>query len=236
MEAVKGDPDIIALLAFGSLATGKLSPLSDLDFAVLLSFDLDSLERFKKHIELIGVFIDNFHAEEIDLIILNEAPPRYGNHILPHGKILFCRDRGVLADFIESTRKRYLDFRPYTEEFTPAIALNGYWQVAKKLEKNRPDLAARLWRAQGLRIVNAKKSKYYDAALSNFESAKRCFERAGLPGEWEKTVSQVSADHHRKRGFMPGFERLVEGVGPSDEPSFMEQAKPRFRDRHRRAR
>ncbi|MEE4271895.1 MAG: hypothetical protein V2I67_09475, partial [Thermoanaerobaculales bacterium] len=33
--------------------------------------------------------------------------------------------------------------------------------------------------AQGLRIVNANKSKYYDAALSNFESAKSCFERAG---------------------------------------------------------
>jgi len=108
--------------------------------------------------------------------------------------------------------------------------------VAKKLEKSRPDLAARLWRAQGLRIVNAKKSKYYDAALSNFESAKRCFERAGLQGEWQKTVSQVRADHHRKTGFMDGFERLVEGAGPSDEPSFMEQAKSRFRERHRRAR
>jgi len=108
--------------------------------------------------------------------------------------------------------------------------------VAKMLEKSRPDLAARLWRAQGLRIVNAKKSKYYDAALSNFESAKRCFERAGLQEEWQKTVSQVRADHHRKSGFMGGFERLVEGPGPSDEPSFMEQAKARFRGRHRRAR
>ena len=108
--------------------------------------------------------------------------------------------------------------------------------VAKKLEKTHPDLAARLWRAQGLRIVNAKKSKYYDAALFNFESAKRCFERAGLHAEWQKTVSQVRADHHRKSGFMSGFERLVEGTGPSDEPSFMEQAKARWGERHRRAR
>ncbi len=108
--------------------------------------------------------------------------------------------------------------------------------VVKKVEKSRPDLAARLWRAQGLRIVDAKKSKYDDAALSNFESAKRCFGRAGLQWEWQKTVSQVRADHHRKSGFMDGFERLVDGVGPSDEPSFMEQAKARFRGRHRRTR
>jgi hypothetical protein len=68
--------------------------------------------------------------------------------------------------------------------------------VAKKIEEGHPDLAARLWRAQGLRIVNAKKSKYYDAALSNFESAKRCFESAGLATEWHRTVSQVRAHHH----------------------------------------
>jgi hypothetical protein len=35
---------------------------------------------------------------------------------------------------------------------------------------------------------------------------------------------------------MDGFERLVVGVGPGEEPSFMEQAKARFRERHRRAR
>ncbi len=32
-----------------------------------------------------------------------------------------------------------------------------------------------------------------DRACFSFESAKRCFERAGLPGEWEKTVSQVKS-------------------------------------------
>jgi len=100
--------------------------------------------------------------------------------------------------------------------------------VARKIEKAYPDLAARLWRAQGLRIVNAKKSKYYDAALSNFESAKRCFESAGLATEWQKTVSQVRANHHRKSGFMSGFERVVAGAGPRDEPSFLDRAKARW--------
>jgi len=101
---------------------------------------------------------------------------------------------------------------------------------------DKANLAARLWRAQGLRIVNARKSKYYHAALSNFDSARRCFERAGLLAEWQRTVSQVRADHHRKSGFMAGFERLVEGAGPREKPSFMEQAKARFRERHRRTR
>jgi uncharacterized Zn finger protein len=108
--------------------------------------------------------------------------------------------------------------------------------VAKKLEKLHPDLAARLWRAQGLRIVNANKSRYDDAALSNFESAKRCFERAGQEDEWSETVRQVRADHARKSSFMPGFERLVGGVGPGDEPSFLDHAKARWRTKERSGR
>jgi len=78
------------------------------------------------------------------------------------------------------------------------------------------------------------KSKCYDAALSNFESAKRCFERAGLGAEWQNTVNQVRAVHQPKGGFMPGFERLVAGCGPPNEPSFLEQAKTRWGKRERR--
>lgn len=106
--------------------------------------------------------------------------------------------------------------------------------VAEKLEEPHSDLAARLWRAQGMRIVSAKKSKYYAAALANFESAKRCFEQAGLDAEWQKTVREVRAEHQRKSGFISGFERLVAGIGPSDEPSFLERAKARWSERGRR--
>jgi hypothetical protein len=85
-----------------------------------------------------------------------------------------------------------------------------------------------------MRILNARTSKYYGAALSNLEKARRCFERAGLASEWERTVSQVRADHHRKKGFLSGFERLVAGAGPRDEPSFLERAKARWGGRQRR--
>jgi hypothetical protein len=102
-----------------------------------------------------------------------------------------------------------------------------------QLEK---DAAKVLDKANLAAFVTQIRARFDAAALSNFESAKRCFERAGLHAEWQKTISQVRADHHRKSGFMSGFEHLVEGTGPSDEPSFMEQAKVRWGERHRRAR
>jgi hypothetical protein len=56
--------------------------------------------------------------------------------------------------------------------------------AVKKLVKPHPDLAARLGRVQGMRMVDAKKSKYYNAALSNFERARDCYQRAGLATQW----------------------------------------------------
>ena len=100
--------------------------------------------------------------------------------------------------------------------------------AARKLEKPHPDAAARLWSAQGMRVVNAKKSKYYGAALSNFERARRCFEMAGLPAGWQRVVETVRSTHHRKTAFMAGFEKIVAGLGPSRKPSFLERAKARW--------
>ena len=105
--------------------------------------------------------------------------------------------------------------------------------AAKKLEKAHPDLAARLWRAQGMRIVDAKKSKYYDAALSNFAHAKRCYERAGLAAEWEAAVQQVRARHYRKTGFISGFEAVAAGARRDNQPSFLDRAKTSWSGRYR---
>ena len=87
--------------------------------------------------------------------------------------LLKTKTLDALAELVRQTKDDDLeDLSHYTTE-----------PVAKKFEKAYPELAARLWRAQGLRIVNAKKSKYYNAALSNFDRAKRCFERAGRKAE-----------------------------------------------------
>ncbi|RPI21979.1 MAG: hypothetical protein EHM61_23435 [Acidobacteria bacterium] len=102
--------------------------------------------------------------------------------------------------------------------------------AAQKLQGDHPDLAARLWCAQGLRIVNAGKSSYYSAALENFERARDCFTRAGLAESWRRVVEDVRSRHRRKSGFMPGFEQIVAGSSLRT-PSFLERAKAQWRSR-----
>lgn len=100
--------------------------------------------------------------------------------------------------------------------------------LARKLERSHPDIAARVYRALCLRIVNAGKSKYYDAALDNIEHAKKCYAKAGLDTGWQAVVAEVRKRHFRKKGFMSGFEDIVSGAPKYVEPPFLERAKHRW--------
>ena len=123
------DRDVVAFYTFGSLANGKLKPLSDLDFGVLLSNALDRKERFEKSIDLLGVFNSTLKTDEVDLVILNDGPLRFAYNIIKTGNLLFCRDRSQLTDFIEKTIKYFLDFRPardrFDREFLRGIGYHG---------------------------------------------------------------------------------------------------------------
>jgi len=111
------DKDVVALYVFGSLAESSLKPLSDLDFGILLSDSIDKQERFKKSIDLIGILNETLKTDEVDLVILNDDPLRFRYYILKTGKLIFCRDQNRLIDFIEKTKKMYLDFKPVREQF-----------------------------------------------------------------------------------------------------------------------
>jgi uncharacterized Zn finger protein len=89
-------------------------------------------------------------------------------------------------------------------------------------------LAARVYRALGMRILAERKSRLYDAALEHFAQARRCYERAGLTEGWEDLVRKVRGEHHRKKGLMAVFEARVAGNAPQAEPAFLERAKARW--------
>lgn len=46
--------------------------------------------------------------------------------------------------------------------------------------------------------------------------------------EWKTLVTEVRETHGRKSGFMPGFERLVEGRTLTSTPSFLERARKKW--------
>jgi len=117
IQAVKQHSEVMALYSFGSVVTNELKPLSDLDFAILLSGQLNRQQRFEKHLELIGIFNTIFHTDEIDLTILNDAPFRFCFEVLKTGKLLYYKNKTELIDFRDQVIKNYLDFKYFRDSF-----------------------------------------------------------------------------------------------------------------------
>ena len=97
--------------------------------------------------------------------------------------------------------------------------------AAKVLVRTHPDVAAQVYRALCMRILNASKSKYYHAALASLEEARRCYLAAGHDDKWRTLAAEIRRNHFRKSGFMPGFEAIVAGKRARIEPSFLDKAR-----------
>ncbi len=152
-----------------------------------------------------------------------------------HAQAMQAAENGVLSALIplwlETQEFDRLVERLRRADEVELVSLSHYTTepAATRLATSHPDVAAKLYRALGLRILAAKKSKYYHAAVSHFAQAKLCYERAGLEQEWEVLVAIVRGAHGRKYGVMPEFERIVAGQPKPQEASFLERAQQRWR-------
>src|SRR6266545_8405581 len=93
-----------------------------------------------------------------------------GAHLQSHiDLLLHTKETKRLAELIDRSLDKALeDVSYYVAE-----------EAARRLETPHPADAARLWRAQAIRILDEKRSKLYGVALRHLERAKRCYERAG---------------------------------------------------------
>jgi Family of unknown function (DUF6880) len=152
-----------------------------------------------------------------------------------HAKAMQAAENGVLSALIplwlETQEVDRLVERLRRADEVELVSLSHYTTepAATRLATSHPDVAAKLYRALGLRILMAKKSKYYGAAVSHFAQAKQCYEQATLEREWQVLVDAVRRTHGRKYGFMPEFERIVAGQPKPQEASFLERAQQRWR-------
>lgn len=108
------DKDVVAFYLFGSYAAGKQTPVSDVDLAVLLDLDFPAEHYFEKKLDLLSRVTATLQTDEVDLIILNQAPPFLAYRILSLGRLLFERrdKKGQRVNFQVRTFDRYFDFMP----------------------------------------------------------------------------------------------------------------------------
>ncbi|WP_066637988.1 type VII toxin-antitoxin system MntA family adenylyltransferase antitoxin [Desulfolucanica intricata] len=113
-EKAKWDDDIIAMYLFGSYAEGKQTPVSDIDLAVLLDRDFSSKLYFEKKLDILSTTTSILKTDEVDLVILNQAPPALAYRVLCKGKLLYEKPeaKAQRVNFQVRTCDRYFDYKP----------------------------------------------------------------------------------------------------------------------------
>ncbi len=101
-------------------------------------------------------------------------------------------------------------------------------KAVQELSREYPVEAAKIYRALGLRIVKAKKSRYYRIAIEHLLKAKKLYEENNCREEWSSLVENIRREHYRKYSFIGDFEKIVLGEVPEYLESFEEKTRKRW--------
>lgn len=98
---------------FGSQATGKITKLSDYDFAVLLSDKVPKKLYGDYQIKIISELLRLVKSDYIDLVILNnkKIPLLLKYNVIKEGKILFEKNKNKRVGVEVNILRRWLDWQ-----------------------------------------------------------------------------------------------------------------------------
>lgn len=106
---------VVSAYLFGSHAAGRAHRESDVDVAVLLDWRRhpDRGERFDLRVRLTSELISVLHHNEVDLVVLNDAPPLFGRRIVWEGTRVFVADPEADRAYVRDVQLRAADVAPW---------------------------------------------------------------------------------------------------------------------------
>lgn len=106
----KGREDVLAFYLYGSYGTPYHTALSDIDLAFLpmpgTKLDLDDELEVETALGRIA------GSDDVNFINLRRVPVHLQFRVLEEGRLLYCRDEILLADFVAQVICRHADFAP----------------------------------------------------------------------------------------------------------------------------
>ncbi|MGH7392281.1 MAG: type VII toxin-antitoxin system MntA family adenylyltransferase antitoxin [Candidatus Rokuibacteriota bacterium] len=109
-------PGLVSAYLFGSHARGTAHRESDVDIAVLLAREHypDADDRFEARVTLTSSLTAALGpGYEVDLVVLNDAPPTLARRIVVEGRRILCADAAKDHDFVRDAQLRAADLAPF---------------------------------------------------------------------------------------------------------------------------
>jgi hypothetical protein len=105
----------VSAYLFGSHSEGRARRDSDIDVGVLLDRRaLPSVrDRFETALCLSALLQEALGTRQVDLVVLNDAPPGLGRRVVSRGRRLICSDEEADHAFVRDTQLRAADLEPF---------------------------------------------------------------------------------------------------------------------------
>ena len=121
--SLTGHEGVVSAYFFGSEAQGRAHRESDVDVGVLLDRHVypRAADRFEVRLRLTGR-LQAAVGREVDIVILNDAPPQLVRHIMTGGRRLMLADSALDHAHLRTTLSRAADLEPFLRR-TRAVKL-----------------------------------------------------------------------------------------------------------------
>lgn len=98
--------NIIAAYIFGSAATGKMRPFSDIDIAIMSTCKIDGFEKAEMETQLSMLL-----HRDVDIVVFHQADVLLQHQILKYGHLVYEKDSSERVRQETYSRREYLDTR-----------------------------------------------------------------------------------------------------------------------------
>lgn len=110
------DPDVLAVLLFGSRARADAFPESDLDVCLVLAGEPRSdLARAEKRLEYLAY-------SDLDVAVFQSLPLHIRSRVLKEGQVLFVRDEEALYAVAFRTARAWEGFRHIHRQYLDEVS------------------------------------------------------------------------------------------------------------------
>ena len=110
---------VVSAYLFGSHASGSAHRESDVDVGILVDRRLypSARDRFEARVSLGSALIAALHENDVDVIILNDAPPVFARRVVTKGTRVFSADEEADRIFVRDVQLRAADLEPFLRRY-----------------------------------------------------------------------------------------------------------------------
>lgn len=114
VEAVREEPDVLAVIHYGSSARGEPAA-RDVDVALVFREPVPG-DAFERTLRLDV-------SDKVEATVFQQLPIYVQVRVLKEGRVAWCRDEGALYRIALRTVREFEDFRPFYESYLEGVGL-----------------------------------------------------------------------------------------------------------------